>query len=167
MAWPWRGGDGLPSRPERRDDFDRTFAHVKRCQPPNLGELVILSGFPESEENREGTQVENLCYEEIQEGTQVENLCYWKTCATRSPERCHRRPAACHGEKRNTPDPKNTPDWDRTSNLQLRRLTLYPIELREQRTCGSLEAAPRPRKQRRFSGRTTTDAQPAAVMPTA
>ena len=24
---------------------------------------------------------------------------------------------------------RNTPDWDRTSNLQLRRLTLYPIEL--------------------------------------
>ena len=117
-------------------------------------------------EDREGTQVENLCYEN-REGTQVENLCYLRTCATRRPEHRHRRPAACHGENQHTSDPKNTPDWDRTSNLQLRRLTLYPIELREQRTCGSLAAAPRPRKQRRFAGRTTTDGQPAAVMPTA
>ena len=33
MAWPWRGGDGLPSRPERRDDFDRTFAHWQAIRP--------------------------------------------------------------------------------------------------------------------------------------
>ena len=33
--------------------------------------------------------------------------------------------------KRDSGDNRSTPDWDRTSNLQLRRLTLYPIELRE------------------------------------
>ena len=33
--------------------------------------------------------------------------------------------------ERDVGDNRSTPDWDRTSNLQLRRLTLYPIELRE------------------------------------
>jgi len=33
-------------------------------------------GSPERDANREGTQVDNLCYEWPREGTQVENLCY-------------------------------------------------------------------------------------------
>ena len=39
-------------------------------------------GSPEPSANREGTQVENLCYEGPQlEGTQVENLCYEEPAA--------------------------------------------------------------------------------------
>ena len=44
-------------------------------------------------ENREGARVANLCYEEIQKGTQVENLCYLRTCATRSTVTGGLRPA--------------------------------------------------------------------------
>ena len=39
-------------------------------------------GSPEPRTNREGTQVNNLCYEEPhREGTQVENLCYEEPAA--------------------------------------------------------------------------------------
>ena len=43
-------------------------------------------GSPEPSANREGTQVNNLCYEEPHwEGAQVENLCYEEPAAPARP----------------------------------------------------------------------------------
>ena len=57
------------------------------------------------------------------------------------------------GDVRDSGEKRNTLDRDRTCNLQLRRLTLYPIELRgrSQIDAAILAAATAPQQQRRQS----------------
>ena len=45
----------------------------------------------------------------------------------------HRERVASWTTRRREQKKKNTPSWNRTNNLKLRRLSLYPIELWEHR----------------------------------
>jgi len=94
-----RGAAGAPRAgvADQRSHGWRSAGSIERAQARRAAANVRRWGIgsPEPRANRDGTQVNNLCYEEPhREGTQVENLCYGQPRATRRSPRPYGRSAS-------------------------------------------------------------------------